>query len=127
MPLPDDENIVRAVCSDKWDGIRLSPSLFVGSNTSVSRLKMIPLNEHWSLFRKHVERPPIRKLEMIAEINVGNLSQIAQSYTTPTELTVEASPLEWNPAHAEIPQKISRGLANAIIPKLALHKETNIR
>jgi hypothetical protein len=41
MPLAPSEDIVRAVCTDKWDGERLSPSLFVGENISVSRLELI--------------------------------------------------------------------------------------
>jgi hypothetical protein len=58
MPIDAAENIARAICSDKWDGERLSPSLFVGAGTSVSRLALIPLEEHWELFRSHVQRPP---------------------------------------------------------------------
>ena len=123
MPVSADENIVRAVCSDKWDGERLSPSLFKGSGTSVSRLALINLEDHWELFRENVERPPARTLEMIAEINVGVLQEVGLSHAPQTELTVEPSPLRWNPAHAEIPQKISRGLANAILPKLTLHSD----
>jgi len=36
-------------------------------------------------------------------------------------LTVEQKPVDWNPAHAEIPQKITRGLASKILPELPLH------
>lgn len=122
MAVAVDENIVRAVCSDKWDGERLSPSLFVGSGISVSRLAITSLEEHWDMFRKHVEKPPERTLERIAEINVGELQEVGRSHASKTELTVEPSPFDWNPAHAEIPQKISRGLANAILPKLKLHQ-----
>jgi hypothetical protein len=121
MPLDHAEDIVRAVCSDKWDGERLSPSLFVGEGLSVSRLALIPLSEHWRMFRDHVEDPPERRLEMITEINVGHLHQIGQTYATPTELTVEPKPDDWNPAHAEITQRITRGLANTIVPHLKRH------
>ena len=121
MPVDSSEDIVRAVCSDKWDGQRMSPSLFVGTGTSVSRLSIIPLIDHWDLFRRHVERPPERRLEMIAEINVGRLQEIGLRHSTPTELSVEPKPLDWNPAHAEIPEKITRGLANAILPALKRH------
>lgn len=58
MPLPPEEEIVRAVCTDKWDGERLSPSLIVGQNLSVSRLAVIPLSDHWDLFRSYVEQAP---------------------------------------------------------------------
>jgi len=122
MPVAPEEDIVRAVCSDKWDGQRLSPSLFVGQNTSVSRLAVIPLTDHWDIFRKHVQKPSARTLERIAEINVGVLQETARIHSD-LELTVEPSPLDWNPAHADIPQKITRGLANAILKELKLHKQ----
>jgi hypothetical protein len=38
------------------------------------------------------------------------------------ELTVEPKPEDWNLAHAEIPQHITRGLANKILPELQLHR-----
>jgi hypothetical protein len=125
MPLPPEENIVRAVCTDKWDGERLSPSLFVGHNISVSRLAVVPLADHWDLFREYVERPPERRLERIAEINIGRLQEIGRSRLPAVELTVEPKPEDWNPAHAEIPQNISRGLANMILPELRLHQPPN--
>ena len=122
MPVDPGENIVRAICSDKWDGERLAPSLFVGTDTSVSRLALIPLDDHWDVFRNTVQRPPQRMLELLGEINVGALQAIGRSYAPPTELSVEPKPEDWNPAHAEIPQKISRGLANKVLPALKLHR-----
>jgi hypothetical protein len=121
MRLGKEEDIVRAICTDKWDGTRLSPSLFTGERTSVSRLAFISLADHWELFRQHVERPPDRRLEMIGEINVGKLEEIGRNYTTPVELSVEPKPEDWNPAHAEIPQHITRGLANQIVSNLKRH------
>jgi hypothetical protein len=122
MPLEPGENIVRAICSDKWDGQRLAPSLFVGAGTSVSRLAIFPLEEHWDLFRSYVQKPPQRLLELIGEINVGALQAIGRAHEPAAELTVEAKPEDWNRAHAEIPQKITRGLANRILPALILHR-----
>ena len=121
MALAPTEDIVRAVCTDKWDGERLSPSLFVGENTSVSRLAIVPLTDHWDLFRQYVQQPPERWLELIAEINVGRLQELGRTHTPAIELTVEPKPEQWNCAHAEIPQKITRGLANKILPELSLH------
>jgi len=122
MPVPPEEDIVRAICTDKIDGGVLSPSLFKGVNTSVSRPALIPLEDHWAMFRGHVQKPPERLLMMIGEINIGKLQEIGNSYAErPTALTVEPKPEDWNPAHAEIPQNISRGLANKIISKLTLH------
>ena len=91
MPIAAEEDIVRAIRTDKWDGTRIAPSLFTGENTSVSRLAVIPLSEHWDMFRKHLEKPP------------------------------EPRPEDWNPAHAEIPQKITRGLATKIVSALKRH------
>jgi hypothetical protein len=122
MSLPPTEDIVRAVCTDKWDGKRLSPSLFVGENISVSRLAIIPLADHWDLFRQHVQKPPSRRLELIVEINVGRLQEIGRQQHPAVVLTVEPKPNEWNRAHAEIPQKIKRGLANKILPELKHHQ-----
>lgn len=122
MPLAPTEDIVRAVCTDKWDGERLSPSLFAGENTSVSRLALIPLADHWDLFRQYVEKPPERRLEFIAEINVGRLQVIGRAHNPALELTVEPKPVDWNPPHAEIPQRITRGLANKILPALKCHQ-----
>jgi hypothetical protein len=121
LSLPLTEDIVRAVCTDKWDGERLSPSLFTGTGTSVSRLALIPLEDHWDLFRRHVQKPPDRRLELIAEIDVGALQKIAATHEPPVALTVEPDPVEWNTAHAVIPQQITRGLANRILPALILH------
>lgn len=123
MPVGTEENIVRAICTDKWDreAGRASPSLFKGPNTSVSRLALISLADHWDLFRRHVEDPPERRLEVIGEINVGRLQEIGGSYEVPVVLTVEPKPEDWNPAHAEIPQKVTRGLANQIVRALELH------
>jgi hypothetical protein len=60
-------------------------------------------------------------LALIGEINVGSLQRIGREYAIPVDLTVEPKPEDWNPAHAEIPQKISRGLATDIVRGLKLH------
>ena len=122
MPVGPDEDILRAICTDKWDGERLSPSLFAGEGTSVSRLALIPLVDHWDLFRRYVEKPPERRLELIGEVNVGRLQELGRAHHPAIELTVEPKPEPWNPAHAEIPQRITRGLANKIIGELELHR-----
>ncbi len=127
MPVDPVEDIVRAVCSDKWDGVRLSPSLFVGAGTSVSRLALASLEDHWDMFSRHVQKPPERRLEMIVEINVGKLQSLGLAQSPPVPLTVEPKPEEWNPAHAEIPQKVTRGLANRILTELSRHFPPNRR
>ena len=40
MPVAPNEDIVRAILTEKWDGQRASPSLFKGENVSVSRLAL---------------------------------------------------------------------------------------
>jgi len=122
MVIDAKENILRAICSDKYDGVRMSPSLFTGKGTSVSRLELISLEDHWDIFRTNVQKPPERLLKLIGEINVGNLQKLGRDYKVPIELTVEAVPVDWNLAHAEIPQTISRGLANKILPELVIHE-----
>ncbi len=122
MSIAADEDIVRAIFTDKWDGERIAPSLFAGENVSVSRLAVVALAEHWDMFRKHLEKPPERRLERIGEINVGRLQRIGRDYKKSIDLTVEAKPEDWNPAHAEIPQRITRGLANQIVNALKLHQ-----
>jgi len=121
MPIAADEDIVRGIFTDKWDGTRIAPSLFKGENVSVSRLAVIPLADHWDMFRKHLEKPPERRLELIGEINVGHLQKLGRSHEPRVNLTVEPRPEDWNPAHAEIPQRITRGLANKIVNALKRH------
>ena len=65
------------------------------------RPAVIPLADHWDLFRQS-QKPPERWLERIAQINVGHLQKIARSPSS-FALTVEPRPVDWNPAHAEIP------------------------
>jgi hypothetical protein len=122
MSIAADEDIVRAIFTDKWDGTRIAPSLFKGQNVSVSRLAVIPLVEHWDMFRRYLEKPPERRLELIGEITVGKLQKLGRDYQRPIELTVEPKPEDWNPAHAEIPQRITRGLATEIVNALKRHR-----
>ncbi|MCF7673714.1 MAG: hypothetical protein K9N23_01390 [Akkermansiaceae bacterium] len=127
MPIDLSEDIARAICSDQFDPAtgEMSASLFKGVGTSVSRLSICPLEDTWDLFRQRVEKPPERTLERIGVINVGRLAEIGRTFTAnPTALTVEAVPLEDYPSHAEIPQKISRGLAFEIVRNLMVKGES---
>jgi hypothetical protein len=128
---PPEEEVVRAICSPQHydpEQRRISPSLFAGKGgVSLSRLKLIPLDQHWDLFRSELETPPAR-LELIGQISVGGLQRVGLDYKEgptgkpkPTPLTVEEAPETWNPAHAEIPEPITRGLANKILAALTLH------
>lgn len=121
------ERIARAVCSDKYDGKRVSKSLMKGPNTSVSRLDLKPLVDHWDLFRGHVEKPPERNLVLIAEVSVGELQKLGSTHSPVTEVDVVASPLDWNPAHADIVTKLSDGLANKVVKAMLYHQEDGKR
>ncbi len=126
MPVDPTEDFARAICSEKWDDVtgEVSASVFTGANTSVSRLALCPLEESWDLFRRNVEKPPERILTRIGTMNVGQLVEIGKNFEqNPTELSLEPDPITDFPSHAVIPQKISRGLANAIIRELTVHKE----
>ena len=92
MPIAADEGVVRAIFTDKWDGERIAPSLFIGENVSVSRLAVVALAEHWEMFRKHLEKPPERRLERIGEINVGRLQELGRHYQRSIDLIVEPKP-----------------------------------
>lgn len=134
QPVGDEENLLRAVCSP--DGCdpkvgRISSQLMAGKHTSVSRAKLIPVSDHWELFRRCVEKPPARKLEMLATITVDELRATAEAHakeykTAKREITVVVRPNNcWNPAegHAEIEGKLSQGLANSIIKRMRYLKE----
>ena len=127
MPLDASEDIAKAICSDKFDAAsgEVSASLFKGSGSSVSRLSLCALEDTWDMFRLRVEKPSQRILERIGVINVGRLEQVGRDFKdNPTSLTVEAVPLEGYLSHAEIPEKISRGLSNEIVKNLILKQES---
>ena len=127
-----EENIVRAIHEAWWDTEtgRKSSQIFKGQNISVSRLSILSLDELFSVFHKELDTSPNGRIVGGGEINVGVLILIGQNYSSPQVLSVEEDPLPSNPAHAEIPQKISRGLANEIIKNLRFHlsssKYTNL-
>lgn len=111
---------MRAVCTDKYDKAkgRISPSLMMGPDTSVSRLQLIPLADHWELFRSHVQKPPERMLELLGVMGVGDLQALGSAYDTKHDIVVEVAPdTRWNPpeAHAEIKGTLTRGLANKVV------------
>jgi len=56
---------------------------------------------------------------------VGHLQQIGRNYKDPIQLTVEPKPEDWNRAHAEIPQKITKGLSRKIVEALKIHSPPN--
>lgn len=115
----DHENILRAINEANWDAgkNRGNSSLFKGPNTSVSRLAVTSKAEIMDIFRAELRCPVV----CAGEINVGNLKQIGLLHES--VITVEQDPIiPTNPAHAEIPQRITaRKLAYAILDSLELH------
>ena len=131
-----DENVVRAIRSSDWDAKanRWSSNLFTGPNTSVSRLKILPLRKLFGIFFKELHNPPVHKVIKAGEINVGKLHQLGQDFLVnkkprKTTIIVEQDPVVGipgqvdNPAHAEIPHpKLPRSLALEIIANLKMHE-----
>ena len=117
-----EENIVRAITEAHWDkkNSRVSSSLFTGANTSISRLKISPLNELFLVFDSDFKS----KVLSAGEINVSKLQDIGTNYNPPKEITVEIAPTPTNPAHAEIPQKLSKGLSKKIRNELIIHPKS---
>lgn len=125
--VPREENIVRAIHFAWWDRQAdrgFAASIFKGPNNSVSRLSILGLVELFQIFHAELDKSPHGVIVGAGEINVGRLKEIAENHTPSLELTVLQAPLPQNPAHAEIPQNISRGLANSIIKELVFHEDT---
>ena len=128
MRLPRIEQVVRAVCSEHYDreSGRVSPSLYAGIETSLSRLSIIPLLGQWAKLAATVQKLPGRRLERIGEIGVGQIEDIAQAYSqngrpTPMSLTVVADPTLRNHAHAVIPEKVTRGMSRGLKEVTTIH------
>lgn len=114
---------MRAITTAHWDrdAGRISSSLFKGQGISVSRLRILPLPVLLEIFNRELVRPPERSVRGAGEIRVGILRQIGREFQHPVEITAEHDPTPTNPAHAEIPQGISRGLSRRIVDALVLH------
>src|SRR5258708_745237 len=94
----------------------------MGGDVSVSRPALLPLNQHWALFRNNVEKPPQRLLKCFLEINVGFLRNLGSNYVTkPIQIHVEEAREDWNPAHARIVEDLPRGLAKKVIRECTRH------
>lgn len=123
---PPEENILRAILTAHRDerNSRLSSTLFKGRNTSVSRLAILGIRELFAVFHRDLDSPPKSLVVGGGEINIGRLQEIGQGFQpNPAALTVEEAPIETNPAHAEIPENVSRGLALEIIRSLTIHRD----
>jgi hypothetical protein len=119
----DGEEVVRAVTTAHWDPAegRVSSSLFKGERISLSRLEILPLPLLLEIFDRELARPPERSVLGAGEIRVSRLKQIGAAFEHPVALSVEVDPTPSNPAHAEIPQRISKGLSRRIVDALVIH------
>ena len=85
----------------------------------MSRLLILPIQEIVRIFKADFDGRPTGPLDATGEINVGHLKRIGRAHQfAPKNLTVKPMPTEGNPAHAEIPEKISAGLSKSIIKEL---------
>ncbi len=121
------EDIVRAIHFAQWDRTngrdRKSSAIFKGRNISVSRLSILGLHELFAIFHAKLDGSPNGIIVAVGEINIGELQRIGREYPEAIGLTVEQDPQEDNPAHALIPQDITRGLARVIIGALIIHED----
>jgi len=116
-----EEEVLRAIRRADWDQKknRYSSGLFKGRDVSISRLAILPYNEIVRIFRAEFDNRPTGPLAATGQINVEQLQKIGIGYKpNPTTLMVVPKPVEGNPAHAEVPQNISKGLAREIISAL---------
>jgi len=114
------ERVIRAILEPHYDKAknRYSSALFTGGNISLSRLAIKTYDEIVEIFLIELDKPN-RAVIGTGEISVGDLQDICSAHTDkPTAISVLPKPTETNPAHAEMPQDISRGLAMKIIGKL---------
>lgn len=124
MILEGGEAIVRAICSDKFDGERVSPSAFVGDNVSVSRLAILPIEDLWQILAEEAASPPERTLMRLGKTTVGDVVTVGAESDPFCELKVHADPTDTNPAHAEIRPKLTRGQANRLLKRTELIEVT---
>lgn len=129
----NDEDIVRAIRSSDWDKKhgRYSSNLFRGPATSVSRLKILELRKIFRIFYKELHKPPKHKVLSAGKIRVCTLKNLGNSFTDngkpdQRDITVVGKPTTTNPSHAEILEKLPRGLALKIIEELQIHKPPSI-
>jgi hypothetical protein len=118
-----DEALLRAILRADWDSKRdrWSSDLFKGKGTSVSRLSVQSFAVTVAIFQRDFNQLDGGPVIAVGEISVEKLQAVAICFSdNATILTVVEKPLDTNRGHAEIPQKISRGLAFKIIKALML-------
>lgn len=114
------ERVVRAILETHYDKAknRYSSALFTGGNISLSRLAIKSYDEIVEIFLAELDKPN-RAVIGTGEISVGELQDIGLAHTEkPTVISVLPKPTGLNPAHAEMPQNVSRALSIKIIEKL---------
>jgi hypothetical protein len=124
------EDIIRGITTADWDHDenRVRASFFKnaggGQCLSVSRLAILSRREVLVIFESELVKPPERNWFGTGTINIGEMQEIARTFQqNPTELTVWPDPTPTNPAHASIPEKISRGLSNKLGEHLIIERD----
>ncbi len=131
-PCSPTEQVLRAICFTKYcaETDTISRSLFEGANVSVARLAISSFAEIVNVFRRLVAKPD-NPLCLVGEIGVGTLQAIGRTKTDgkgrPAPMNIQVVPEpdpdgDAFPAHAIIPQTISRGIANEIVKRLKRHR-----
>jgi hypothetical protein len=82
---------------------------------------VLALHELFSVFRRDLTEPPLKVLKGAGEINIGAMQTIGAQADPPVAITVEEDPQPDNPAHAEIPQKLSKGVSRRIVELWTWH------
>ena len=116
----DYENIFRAVLTVHWDKVnrRVNSRIFKGVELSVSLESIRNQEETIAIYLKELTNPPTSFVEGIAKINVGVLRGIGREGDQPVEYNVIPDPTITNPAHAYIPEKITKSKAKKIKDQL---------
>lgn len=118
----EEEDILRAITLAQWDikHKRASSSLFRGPGTSVGRLVISSLDDLIEIFKSRLHKPPKNSLLFAGKINIGTLKSTVRENDPEKTATVIAKPEEDYLAHAEIVERLPRGISKAIAQKLVL-------
>lgn len=126
------ERVVRAILETHYNKAKnhYSSDLFMNGDISLSRLAIKSYDEIVDIFLYELDKPN-RAVVGTGEISVGDLQDIGLNHTDkPTSITVIQKPEKLNTAHAEMPQKISKGLSRKIIAKLQkqeIHRKSKLQ
>lgn len=127
--VPRSSKLLRAIVSAHWDPRheRFSSNLFRDPHTSVSSLSATNLGAIVKHFHEQLTRSRRHKVLWVGQIAYVRLRQLGWQTThnhqrKPVRLTVRSAPEQDNSAHAEIQQKIPKGLSLRISQALYVYR-----